>query len=424
MIARGRVRHPLQSLPGEARLPRHDTLLVVVATWFVAAFVFSIPYENGITVAAVGSLARLLGVAAIAVTAASAVYRGQLLLRPPGLFLIVVAAYALWSILTVFWSVDASRSVSTGATLVQLLAMAWMIHQLAGTERRRALLAQAFVLGAYAMIVLAMASFIGSTERTFREVGGIDPNYFATGCAVAIPFAWGLAIRAKTRMAFWVNAIYPVFAVVAVVLAASRGGLFTVLVAILVIPLTATRLSFARRALVLIALTAFTWAVFVLAPQTFPELQANLERLEAGAAELEGGTFTGRTTIWQAGFEAWKSAPTVGYGAGIFAEVTHQMLGGQRRSAHNGFLSIAVGSGLIGLTLYLALFAVVTVGVLANRERRWEHLVMILTLLVALLPVNIEHTKSIWFILSYLAASRPIVVTPVPEAERGARPRG
>ena len=381
-----------------------------MATWAVALFVFSIPFETGVTIPGLGSVTRLVGMFAIAVTLLSLVEDGRLRIRVPSIFLMVVAAYVTWTALTYFWSIDPSRTVGRISTSLQLVAMVWMIHQLATTDRRRDILAQAFVLGAYASIVVALAIFVTSPQPEFRNIGAMDPNRFATGGALAIPLAWGLALRLRSRALFWLNALYPLLAVVAVVLAASRGGLFTALVALAVVPLAAPRLSPARRTVVLLTLILVTWGGFSFAPRAFPELQRNLSRLEAAGDEIESGTLTGRTAIWSAGLEAWQASPLVGLGAGTFSIAAEDTLG-RRRGAHNGYLAVAVGAGAIGLMLYLALFATVAAGVASARAHRTESLVLLAALMVALVPLNIEHRQNTWFILGWLAAASPIMVT-------------
>ena len=94
--------------------------MVRLATWVVAAFVFSIPYENGVTLSSGNSLARALGLVAIAVTVVSAFSHGRVRLRRPGLFLAVAALFALFSVATYFWSINPVQTLTRAMTVVQL----------------------------------------------------------------------------------------------------------------------------------------------------------------------------------------------------------------------------------------------------------------------------------------------------------------
>ena len=394
-------------------LPARDLALVALAV-----FVFSIPYENGVTIPAVGSLARIIGFLAIGVVVLTLVERGRVRLQPPSVFLVAVAIYALWALGSYFWSIAPNATMTRGVTLVQLGVMVWMVHQIGSTERRRDALAQAFVFGAYAMIAVALFTFLSGTQSGLRDVGGINPNWFAIGCAFAVPFAWGLVLRARHSLLFWINALYPAFAVIAVVLSASRGGLITLLVALTVIPLSLPRLGTTRRLLVFGLVAGISVGTFVAAPQVWTGLHTNLERLESTVDEIGGGgTLTGRTLIWEAGLDAFLASPIVGHGHATFGAAIEPIFG-QGRSAHNAYLSVAVGSGLIGLGLFVGTILVVVAGILATPERRLEFLVIVATLLVGMMPANLEHTKSVWFVLGWLAAARPFTLVAAGVADR------
>ena len=386
---------------------RSADLVKLAALFSVAVFVFSIPYENGVSVPGVGSFARLVGIGAFSITIVSLFDEGRLRLRSPSLFLLVAVAYLLWSAASYLWSIDPSRTLGRVTSLTQLVAMAWMIHQVAATKWQRDLLAQAFVFGAYAAVLLALAFRLGNPETAYRDVGGMNPNWFSIGCALAIPVAWGLALRSKRRVMFWINALYPLFAVAVVVLAASRGGMITTLVALSVIPLTMPRLALGRRVLLVAILALVTGGVTVLGPQSYRELGPNIERLVQAPDELAEGTLTGRTTIWEVGYEAFRDAPLVGHGAGTFSRAVAEDLG-RPRGAHNGYLSVVVAVGVIGLALYLGMFIVAAASTWLAMHRRLELLVLLVTVAVALLPANMEHTKPIWFVLSLVAVSRPV----------------
>ena len=333
----------------------------------LALFVFSIPYENGITISGVGSLARIIGVVALGVVVLTVIDGRFVRLRQAAALLVLAAMYVTWALATYFWSVAPEATITRSATLLQLAAMLWMLHQIGNTERNRDVIAQAFVLGAYSSIAVALAAYYGGAG--WRDVGGLNPNWFAIGCSFAVPIAWGLAIKARRPVFFWVNALYPAFAVFAVVLSASRGGFVTLLVALTVIPVSLVRLGLARQLVVFVLVVGAAFGTFVSAPQVFTGLEANIERLQGTVDEIEAGTLTGRTIIWDAGVEAFLASPFVGHGYATFNRVVAPILG-QGRSAHNAYLSVAVGSGVIGLALFLALIVVVTIGVVASPERR------------------------------------------------------
>jgi len=105
-------------------------------------------------------------------------------------------------------------------------------------------------------------------------------------------------------------------------------------------------------------------------------------------------------------------SPIVGNGYDSFGAAVEPVFGRQR-SAHNAMLSVAVGAGLIGLGLFAALLLIVLAGVLGTPTRRVEFLVVIATLIVGMTPANLENNKSTWFLLGWLAASRPLLLRPM-----------
>ena len=374
----------------------------------VALFVFSIPSESGATIPGVGSLSRLLGLVAITMVGLSLFDRGRLRLRAPTLFLVLAAAFVAWGAVTYFWSVAPPSSISRTVQNLQLFALAWMVHQIARTERDRDVLMQAFVFGCYLMILIAVAAFLGGSRVGYRDVG-FSINSFAIVAALAIPMAWGLVLRSSFPLLRALNAAYPVLALFAVVLAASRGGLLTALVGLVVIPLTLPRLRPVWRMMLVAAVSAAVWSVFTWLPVAAPDLQRNFERLGRVEEDLVAGTMSGRTGIWAAGVEVFLTSPIVGVGVGAYNRAVEPILG-SARSAHNAFLAIAVTTGLVGLLLFAGMFAMVFVGLMAHSARHADYFVLLAALIVATMPANNENNKYLWFILAILSAARPVMV--------------
>ncbi len=395
----------------------------------LALFVASIPSENGVTLPGVGSLSRLLGVVAFGVGLLSLVAGGRVRFRAPSLFLALTALFSVWVATTYFWSIAPQVTLSRVITMAQLAVLVWLVHQLVRTDRDLDVVYQSFVLGCYLLVGVGIATFIGG-DGGFRNVGGgFNANAFAIVSALGVPMAWSLAVRGRHGWLRVLNVAYPLWAMVAVVLAASRGGLLTAIVALAVVPLLLGRLSPVRRLSLFVALAAAITAGALVAPVAFPELRQNLDRLaETNDELLGGGTLTGRTEIWDAGLDVFLGSPLVGVGMGGFNTAVWPVFL-RNRSPHNAFLSVAVGSGSIGLALYVLLVAVVFLGVLANPARRGEHLVLGLALLVGMMPANSDNEKYTWFILAALAAVRPVYVTLArrvepPSPAQHATPRG
>jgi O-antigen ligase len=377
----------------------------------LALLVFSIPAENGVSIPGIGSLSRLIGFGAIGLAVVALFDRGILRIRVPSLFLLVATAFVVWTGFTFYWSLEPFVTLSRTIQYAQLLALAWMVHQQARTERQQDLLMQAFVLGCYLMIAVAAATALGPGRTGYRDVM-FPANSFAIVAGLAIPMAWGLVIRRPlptVPVLRVLNGLYPAFALFAVVLAASRGGLLVALVGFIVIPLTLTHLGLVRRIALVFATTAIIAGTLVFLPTAIPDVERNLERLGRLEEDLLKGTMTGRTRIWDAGIQVFRNDPIVGVGAGSYGRAVEPILG-SARAAHNAFLSVAVSSGMVGVGIFFTMFAVVLVGLVAKPTRRVDQLVLFAAVVLAMMPASSENDKFLWFVLASMASARPVLL--------------
>jgi O-antigen ligase len=193
---------------------------------------------------------------------------------------------------------------------------------------------------------------------------------------------------------------------VAIGLTGSRGGMLATIVALMIVPLTMTKLTPGRMA----AAIGMLMLSGALAVAYVPEKV--VERLATTGTEVEELSLGGRFTLWRAGVKAFAQRPITGYGVGNWRHAVSPWLGPTPQVAHNSYLSVLVELGLVGLLLYLSMFVAVFLATrsLPSLERRFA-LVLLGTLCVAMLPLSWEEQKSVWFILAALLglayAARP-----------------
>ena len=389
-----------------------------IAIGALALFVFSIPTENGVSLPGGSSLSRLIGVIAMALGVVSLVDRGRVRFRTPSLFLLLATAFVAWSAVTYFWSLAPAVTISRTFQFAQLLLLAWLVHQLARTDRDRDLLTQAFVLGCLLMITVALAVYVTGVRGGYRDVA-FSANEFAAVAALGIPMAWGLMLRRAFPRFQILNTVYPLFALTAIVLAASRGGLLTALVALVIVPIALPHMGVVRRVLLVGSVAAIAVLTFTWFPQAVPDLERNLDRLGRIEEDLVGGTMTGRTGIWAAGAEVFLGSPVHGTGSGTYSRAVQPILG-RALGAHNAFLSVAVTTGLVGLSLFGAMLAVVFLGLTAA-PRRADYAILFVALVVSIMPLNVENNKFVWFILALIASARPVMLRVASSVDRQRR---
>jgi O-antigen ligase len=382
-----------------------------IAFWTLTLFLFTIPFENTIRIEGFGSFSRLFGFVAFAIGVLGLFRsRGQkLALRLPSLFIISTLAFTLWTGLSYYWTIDDSMTSFRLRTLVQLILMSLLMWEYIRTEQERFTVMQTFVLGCYVAIANALVIFFDSGGADFRNVG-FDPNDFSIALALGIPMAWVLFLRRTRRWLNWLNLGYIPMALLAVILAASRGGLIAMLIALTLIPVTFGNLKPIQRLLIISVVSVSVVALFVYLPTVFPQLQTNIERLADTATELQEGDLSTRTNIWRAGLEVLSDNLYLGVGLGNFSTAIAPIYG-RPAAPHNVFLSVATELGTMGLLLFLLMLFLVVWPVFTRDYRyRAFHAVLFLVLFVSFLPLGIEYRKMTWFTLTLLATMKPVIV--------------
>lgn len=368
--------------------------IAFLALWFL---VCSVAWEEMVEVAGFGRISRLIGLFAFGAGVVSVLAAKRV--RPLTLFHGVVGLFIAWSAASIFWSVDVSNTYRTILTFLQLALLLWLIWELApDTARQRALL-QAYVVGAYLSALYTIGLYLSSTTALNRyAASGYNPNDLGFTLALALPMAWYLALDGRNRAAIWLNRLYLPVGLAAILLTASRGAAIPTAVALLLIPWTVPRRPLRTKIAILGLVAGSIYLLSDFVPATA------LERLSTTADQIQGGSFSARGRIWRAGWDVFLQHPIAGVGAGNFAELVATELG-EARSPHQSFLMVLVGQGLVGLALFLAIFAVPLLSIpqMPTLQRKfWT--ILSLTLLIGLLPRTWDRRKPTWLVLGVLAA--------------------
>ena len=303
----------------------------------------------------VGTSTRLFGILAFAAGTAVAIHRRSV--RIPNLAIIVATVLVAWSMLTFFWTLDQHATALRARTLLELLAMLWLIwDECRGPVRQRQVM-HAYVLGAAAASVIAFFRYFTHQQTNYRRYAatGFDPNDFGLILALAIPLALYLGLQHRGWMQ-WYFCGLSLSIIFAIFLTASRTALVATFVAFGFVIATwgAATVSQKIASATLLAVLPLGMLPYGPTPQR--------QRLATLPAELSHGTFHDRTRIWKAGLVTLKRHALLGVGAGAYPEAVRPILGTPADSrfqfvAHNTFLSVLVETGAIGLSLYALLLA-------------------------------------------------------------------
>ena len=192
-----------------------------LARALLCALVFSLPFEKAFEFPGLGTIARVLGLAAFVAGVAAVARRGRL--RVPNAALVLAAAFVAWSGLTYFWSLAPQATAERVLTLAQLFGMLWLIWELCPTDAARRTLMRAYVAGAAVSSVWTILRAAHNQQTYYHRfaTAGFDPNDLGVTLALALPMALYLSHRARGVEAALVRAA-AALALAAILLTASR----------------------------------------------------------------------------------------------------------------------------------------------------------------------------------------------------------
>ena len=360
--------------------------------------VFVLPWELFFFFPGIGTLGRFAGIVALSLGLFDVLRRGRP--RPLTRFHVLIGLFVWWAGMSIFWSVDPHATYQRLWTYVQLALLTWLIWEFARTPDRQSDLLQAYVLGAYVSAFDTLGHFLSGTMVTTDRFAatGFNPNDLGFTLVLAIPMAWYLALARRGKVTLWLNLLYLPIGMIAVLLTASRGAFIPSLATFLIIPWTLSRHSWISRLAICGLLVMSGYFVLRFVPDY------SWARLATASEEIQSGDLNERREIWAAGLQAFGQHPVVGVGAGAFDAAVQPTLI-ISRPPHQTFLSVLVGQGLIGLLLFLSIFAVALAPVRrmpAVPRAFW--LIVFLTLAIGLQPRTWDYRKQLWFILGTLAA--------------------
>lgn len=137
---------------------------------------------------------------------------------------------------------------------------------------------------------------------------------------------------------------------------------------------------------------------------------SNLESLLSAVGKDSGAT--GRTVIWLSAIELIKEKPMIGHGAGADTLNTNAL--SWATHFHNGYLTIAVTTGLAGLTLFLLFirdYLALTKKIRNRRFSNANHLVIIATAIYCLTESPVFLARNPIWVLLLISGSLFFLVT-------------
>lgn len=377
--------------------------------WFL---VFTIAWENMVIVPGIGTIGKLVGAVAFAAGALAIVDRGRLHRFAPlhG----VMALFVIWGAFTYFWSTAPQRTKQEVVTYLQLLLMVWLVRELAGTKRLRQRLMGAYVLGTYVSAICTFLAFRSGSSADYNRYAaqGFNAGDLALMLVLSVPLSIYLTSVEQRKPLLWLYRLHPIVAIAGVFFTAARGGFIDLLISLLIIPLSFRRWKLQQKVMVAVAGLCAVIGAVTLVPQS------SWARIGTIGQEVSTGTLNERTTIWRAGFEAFRSHPVQGVGVNAFAPTVQRSLGTPEQLrkaaaneiveyvAHNTFISVLVEEGLVGFALFILILGGLWWGITKlDRPERNLWLIVLLVWTVGVMELTWEYRKPTWILFGLLSAA-------------------
>jgi O-antigen ligase len=386
-----------------------------ITRYLLWLFVFSVPWGVVGSFEGIGTITRLLGMATIGAGVLTTITEGRI--RKPGVIFWFALAFAIYSMLSLFWTITYPDTAERAGTYLQYVGLIWVVREFVRTRDEMDSLLLAFCLGAFVFAVDLLRNFNADIRlrgnETRYSATGVNANYVGFALLIGFPMAWRLFLHHRGAVRVMAS-LYCLVAPVAMLLTAGRNSFIASCVAILIVPLTLPRGSFSSFLRVTVLVSAVAVTIGLIVPK------ASWDRLLTIRDEVEGGTLSGRTQVWDAGRRLAQERPILGFGVGAFLAATEPVLN-RRSAAHSMPLCILVEQGIVGLCLFAGLIGACAWNVLGlpSPDRKlWA--VLMLAWLISGMSGDAHNDKITWLLFGLLAAQCAIK-TPrhIPEPSLG-----
>jgi O-antigen ligase len=366
------------------------------------AMVFTLPWENVISLPGLGRISKLIGLVTAVTWLASVLLSGRF--REPRLTHFLALLFVIWNGFSLFWTVDGSATQGRVVTYAQLLGLMLVLWDTVDTTPRLRATLTSYLAGSYVTVVALLIGYVllgVATERHGRvTLGSFHPNDVGMILAVSVPVAaylmWVPPMQQRWRRLWAIAcAAYVPLAAFAVLVTGSRAALAAIIPGLAYLFYLLTR----RHKAVSIGTLVGLAAVGVLAIPFVPAQV--LMRLEGTDAALRAGNLNERETIWSEAIRLIRENPIQGSGGGAFRAAAV----GANKAPHDLALGLLAEVGVIGFGLFAAMLVTALLS-LRHVEPllRGMWIAVFTAWLGAALLHNWEARKQTWMLIGLVVA--------------------
>ncbi|VDN46167.1 conserved membrane protein of unknown function [Petrocella atlantisensis] len=267
-------------------------------------------------------------------------------------YVIMSTAFIIVCLTTYFIAIDANLVLSKSITLIQLLILSFsLVNYLDDCKKINEIIRYFIFSGFCASVYILNISNFDVLSRMGGELG--NQNEVGMIIGISSIFAFYLIV---TEQKF----IYiPIFLVMVgvIILTGSRKSILFLFLNIVMIIYLKNKDSYMNRTKAILMIILFLWIGYYIIfnnPIFYDILGERIENMFnfiTGRGTDEGSMNARSYMIFQ-GIEYWKERPLFGFGINNYRELYVDSPGGRYTYAHNNFIEVLVGTGLIGLLVY------------------------------------------------------------------------
>jgi hypothetical protein len=365
------------------------TRLAFILLWL---FVFTIPMTYATELPMIGTISRAAGLAAVIGGAIAVAARREIRLFGP--VHLAMAAFILWSAVTLSWSVAPNLTVQRVETYLQLFVLVFLVWEMCTEEKDVLRILGAFVLGTIVPALSTLYGFLPGQQTMIQRAStpGYDANQLAFLLALSLPAAYFLILRDQGP----VNSLYRLqmgFAVSAILLTGSASSMIAMAVGLSLACWTLHTIPVSTRN------RAFA-IVLLLAGMT---LIAVPSRVWKGVVEQTRKGDITETAVLTREVESLHTTPIGGFGAGTqLRPAVGVSYGPDGRPTS---FTVFAETGVVGVTCFLAVLGML--GAAAGRMsviNRSFWLTSLAVWIMAASSTSWDCSQTAWLIFGLLAA--------------------
>jgi O-antigen ligase len=266
--------------------------------------------------------------------------------------LFIYLVFLLISIISVYYAIDQSASLTKVKTLILLFVLMFSIINYIDTFKKlRDVMNYIVYSGAIASSYIILNSDFTQFSRLGSDLGNVNTIGTIIGISVLLCFYFLLEEKR------YIYILFIIIMAVVILLTGSRGALLFTLVNILAFLFFINRNGVYKRLKFIILSVLLLLIVYYLTfnvPFLYQTLGIRLESMFTilgGGSSNEGSIYT-RSTMIEAGIEMFKDRPFTGYGIGNYGTVYSSDFGGRNTYAHNNLIELIVGTGIFGMIFF------------------------------------------------------------------------